>query len=36
MLHPLKPGDDKEILMFNLNHIGRFTALVIALAIASA
>jgi hypothetical protein len=37
MLHLLKPGgDDKEILMFNLNHIGRFTALVIALAIASA
>src|SRR5260370_5280574 len=36
MLHLLKPNDDKEILMFNLNHIGRFTALVIALAIASA
>jgi len=28
----LKPDDDKDILMFNLNHIGRFTALVIALA----
>src|SRR5260370_29841100 len=28
--------DDKKILMFNLNYIGRFTALVIALAIASA
>jgi hypothetical protein len=35
MLHLLKPGDNKEILMFNLNHIGRFTALVIALAIAT-
>ena len=28
--------DDKKMLMFSLNHIGRFTALVIALAIASA
>src|SRR5260370_24377154 len=36
MLHLLKPNDDKEILMFNLNHIGRFTALVIAMATASA